>query len=202
MGPKLTTIVISLDIIEAEFYTSPTYWLDVWTRVSSQPGYPKYLYWAVYVLFEGLALSFLCAFVYQAFVRMVRHTGQLLHDKLLQTTMTAPLSISSSSDTGSIINRFSHDLELVNSELPIGFLNVTLSGLFAIGHMILIAVSSPWVGLAYVLILEVLYVLQKYYVRTSGQLRLLDLEAKAPLYTSFDEMISGIDSGSLQLGHR
>jgi ATP-binding cassette subfamily C (CFTR/MRP) protein 1 len=192
MGPKLMIIVISLGIIEAAFYTLPTYWLDVWIRVSSQLGYPKYLYWGVYALFEGLALVFLCAFVYQAFVRMVRHTGQLLHDRLLQTTMTAPLSFLSSTDTGSIINRFSQDLELVDSELPIGFLNVTLSGLFAIGHMILIVISSPWVGLAFVPILAVLYVLQKYYGRTSGQLRLLDLEAKAPLYTSFGEMISGI----------
>jgi ABC-type multidrug transport system fused ATPase/permease subunit len=192
MGPELMTTVILLGITVAAFYTLPTYWLSVWTKVSSQPGYPKYLYWGVYTLFEGLALVFLCAFVHQAFVRMVRRTGQLLHDRLLQTIMTAPLSFFSSTDTGSIINRFSQDLELIDSELPIGILNVTLSGLFAIGHMILIVVSSPWVGFAFIPILAVLYVLQKYYVRTSGQLRLLDLEAKAPLYTSFGEMIRGI----------
>lgn len=35
-------------------------------------------------------------------------------------------------------------------------------------------------------------VLQKYYLRTSRQLRLLDLEAKSPLYSNFIESLSGL----------
>jgi ATP-binding cassette subfamily C (CFTR/MRP) protein 1 len=35
-------------------------------------------------------------------------------------------------------------------------------------------------------------VLQKYYLRTSRQLRLLDLEAKSPLYSHFIESLSGL----------
>ena len=37
-----------------------------------------------------------------------------------------------------------------------------------------------------------LYLLQKYYLRTSRQMRYLDLEAKAPLYTQFSEMTAGL----------
>lgn len=33
--------------------------------------------------------------------------------------------------------------------------------------------------------------MQKYYLRTSRQMRLLDIEAKAPLYTHFLELVSG-----------
>lgn len=35
------------------------------------------------------------------------------------------------------------------------------------------------------------YMTQKFYLRTSRQLRLLDIEAKAPLYTHFLELVSG-----------
>ncbi len=35
-------------------------------------------------------------------------------------------------------------------------------------------------------------VLQKYYLRTSRQMRLLDLEAKSPLYSHFIESLSGL----------
>jgi ATP-binding cassette subfamily C (CFTR/MRP) protein 1 len=38
----------------------------------------------------------------------------------------------------------------------------------------------------------VITVLQKYYLRTSRQLRLLDLEAKSPLYSHFIESLSGL----------
>lgn len=40
----------------------------------------------------------------------------------------------------------------------------------------------------------VLFFLQRYYLRTSRQVRLLDIEAKAPLYKHFLETLSGITS--------
>lgn len=39
-----------------------------------------------------------------------------------------------------------------------------------------------------------LYFIQSYYLRTSRQVRLLDIEAKAPLYTHFLETLDGIAS--------
>lgn len=50
-----------------------------------------------------------------------------------------------------------------------------------------LAVSIPFVGV-------VLFFLQSYYLRTSRQVRLLDIEAKAPIYTHFLESIQGISS--------
>jgi ATP-binding cassette subfamily C (CFTR/MRP) protein 1 len=40
----------------------------------------------------------------------------------------------------------------------------------------------------------ILYLVQAFYLRTSRQVRLLDIEAKAPLYTHFTETIQGISS--------
>jgi ATP-binding cassette, subfamily C (CFTR/MRP), member 1 len=39
-----------------------------------------------------------------------------------------------------------------------------------------------------------LYFLAKYYLRTSRQMRYLDLEAKSPLYTHFTETLNGIET--------
>ncbi len=38
------------------------------------------------------------------------------------------------------------------------------------------------------------YLLQKYYLRTSRQLRFLDLELKSPLYTHFTETLEGLST--------
>jgi len=41
-------------------------------------------------------------------------------------------------------------------------------------------------------LIGILIIIQKYYLQTSRQLRLLDLEAKAPLYSHFIESLSGL----------
>jgi hypothetical protein len=44
-----------------------------------------------------------------------------------------------------------------------------------------VAVATPFIAIGYPFIFGVLYLLQNYYLKTSRQLRLLDLEAKSPL---------------------
>lgn len=45
----------------------------------------------------------------------------------------------------------------------------------------LIASASFWVALSYPPLFVIFYFVQKYYLRTSRQMRLLDLEEKAPI---------------------
>ena len=63
------------------------------------------------------------------------------------------------------------------------FINIVI--ICAIGRYL--AASVPVLGV-------VLFFIQSYYLRTSRQVRLLDIEAKAPLYTHFLETIHGISS--------
>ncbi len=58
--------------------------------------------------------------------------------------------------------------------------------------MALIGAGSIYAAISFPIILLALYIIQKFYLRTSRQLRLLDLEAKAPLYSLFEESLSGL----------
>lgn len=58
--------------------------------------------------------------------------------------------------------------------------------------MALIGVSSPYAAISFPVVLVVLYLCQKVYLRTSRQLRFMDLESKAPLYSQFSECLSGL----------
>lgn len=49
-------------------------------------------------------------------------------------------------------------------------------------------------GLAIPGLLAILYLLQKLYLRTSRQIRFLDLEAKSPLYSHFLETLDGLST--------
>ncbi len=62
----------------------------------------------------------------------------------------------------------------------------------AVAQIVLTCVGSGWLGVAIPAMLAALFGLQKFYLRTSRQMRLLDLEAKSPLYSHFISTFSGL----------
>jgi ATP-binding cassette subfamily C (CFTR/MRP) protein 1 len=61
-----------------------------------------------------------------------------------------------------------------------------------IAQTTLIGVASPYTAISFPFVIITLYFIQKFYLRTSRQLRFMDLEAKAPLYSQFTECLSGL----------
>lgn len=83
-------------------------------------------------------------------------------------------------------------MSLIDMQLPTALLQ-TADGLLAcIAQTILIIASSRFVATVIPFAIVVLYFLQRFYLRTSRQIRLLDLESKSPLYTHFLETLSGL----------
>lgn len=58
--------------------------------------------------------------------------------------------------------------------------------------MALIGYGSVYAAISFPIVLISLYLIQKIYLRTSRQLRFMDIETKAPLYSLFEESLSGI----------
>jgi len=56
----------------------------------------------------------------------------------------------------------------------------------------LVSTGAAYVAAAAPVLFILLYALQSYYLATSRQLRLLDLEAKSPLFTHFSETLEGL----------
>jgi len=111
---------------------------------------------------------------------------------ILRTVMTAPLSFFASTDTGTTLNRFSQDMNLVDIEMPPGVLEVGAQIVIVTVQAVLMCLSARYLAVCMPFVLFIMYVLQKFYPRTSRQLRLLDLEAKAPLYSHFVETLDGL----------
>jgi ABC-type multidrug transport system fused ATPase/permease subunit len=59
-------------------------------------------------------------------------------------------------------------------------------------RVILVCITAKYFAIALPFALASVYVAQRYYLRTSRQLRLLDIEAKAPLYSQFIETLDGL----------
>ena len=93
-----------------------------------------------------------------------------------------------------VCNRFSQDLEQVDNDLP-GALEPVLIQLFSvIVSAVLVCIGSGYVAATIPVFIVLLYLVQNYYLRTSRQLRFLDIEAKAPLFSQFLEASGGVSS--------
>lgn len=113
---------------------------------------------------------------------------------LLSCVLGATHTAISRSDAGSLTNRFSQDILLIDTQLPISLFN---TGIFLATTVVaygLIASSSVLVLIAGPFIVLAVYCIQNFYLRTSKKLRLFDLEAKAPLYAHFTDALSGLST--------
>lgn len=145
---------------------------------------------AGYVFYENmLSPANFCRFLITSLAPSV---ARILHDRLLFTVMNAPMSLFYLSDSGSIANRFSQDMELIDMDLPLSLINTVIMIFVLIARAIFIAVTGTYVGIALVFCIAVVYFVQSFYLRTSRTLRLLDIESRSVLLTHFLETLGGL----------
>ncbi|POR31166.1 ABC transporter C family member 12 [Tolypocladium paradoxum] len=179
-------------ILHSFFYIFRFVWLTWWGegkgRSSTDIGYWLGLYAAFSVIdIAGVSLG-----IMQALIIMGPTSGKTLHTRVLNAVMSAPLSFLLKNETGSLVNRFSQDMRLVDIVLPMS-LSVFLfeaAACFGVAGLAVSAVS--WFAISIPFVIAALAVIQRFYIRTSKQLRLLEIEHKAPLYSHFLESINGL----------
>jgi ABC-type multidrug transport system fused ATPase/permease subunit len=171
----------------------PTIWVKLWAEYNSEfPNQRLGYYLGVYAALGAGAMICLLVSCWQLIIEMVPRSGIAFHKRLLDTVLGSPMSFFASTDTGVTLNRFSQDLMLIDMELPVSALNTFATFVLCIAQMILIAVAAPFATISFPVVGGSVYFIQKFYLRTSRQLRFLDLEAKSPLYTQFNEMLEGL----------
>ncbi|OAL68391.1 ABC transporter [Trichophyton rubrum] len=196
-GIWISCLLLVLVISYATLCIFSTYWMRIWvdTFSFSRPARLDDLgYWAVYTVLQSSALFLLLGVVYHTLIHFVSRAGSSLHRDILDVVINVPLSFFGSTGIGVTINCFSQDIQLVDNELPMALLNWLLTVFLALGQIILIIIASPWVEFAFIDIVLILYTMQNFYLRTSRQLRLLELEAKSPSYSNFLENLNGLST--------
>ncbi|KAB8201929.1 hypothetical protein BDV34DRAFT_237247 [Aspergillus parasiticus] len=112
----------------------------------------------------------------------------------LVTSCCAPMSFFQTTDLGNTTNRFSQDLQLIDMELPLSVLNTILTFFTCVAQMVVICTSTGYIAAAIPACIIAFYFTQRFYLRTSRQIRYLDIEAKAPLVSHFLESLSGLST--------
>uniref|UniRef100_A0A8C3IML1 ATP-binding cassette sub-family C member 10 n=1 Tax=Chrysemys picta bellii TaxID=8478 RepID=A0A8C3IML1_CHRPI len=116
----------------------------------------------------------------------------VIHSRLLQRVMKATVTFFDITPTGRILNRFSSDLYCVDDSLPF-ILNIFLANVFGLlGMLVMITYGLPWIGLILLPLAALYFSIQRYYRRTSRELKRLYSLTLSPIYTHFSETLTGL----------
>ncbi|KAF4835570.1 ABC transporter atnG [Colletotrichum tropicale] len=171
----------------------PQVWLKSWTENDAKTGGADTgMYFGVYAGTSVGGLFIIGLNIWMMFVMIVPKSSQNLHWKLLQTVMRAPLSFFLVKDTGDLLNR--QDLSHIDRDLPTALFMTSIAVLDCLAGLVLIMIGAKYLAAVIPVLLVALYCLQAFYLRTSRQMRFLDLQAQAPLLTKLVETIDGIST--------
>ncbi|NXM06912.1 MRP1 protein, partial [Tyrannus savana] len=172
---------------------SSNYWLSLWTDDPVINGTQQYtnvrlgVYGALGIS-QGIAVFGYSMVVSIGGIFASRH----LHYNLLHNVLRSPISFFERTPSGNLVNRFSKEIDTIDSTIP-PIIKMFMGSTFnVIGACIIIllatpiaAVIIPPLGLVYLFV-------QRFYVATSRQLKRLESVSRSPVYSHFNETLLGV----------
>ena len=197
-GFPIICSVLSMATLLAFCWNFSTLWLSYWAdNTFGIPGPLRHVnifYLGIYAAIQLLGVVSVGLYIASTDMGMARIGGTMLHLRAVNALVTAPLRYLTKTDQGVIVNLFSQDMNQLDMFLPRGVSNTILSMFTSSGQAIMIAIATPFVAIGYPILILVVTTIARVYLRTSRQLRLLELENKSPLYTQFRDTVRGIAS--------
>ncbi|KAJ5953836.1 hypothetical protein N7501_008115 [Penicillium viridicatum] len=120
------------------------------------------------------------------------NSGAVLHMNLLDRILKAPLSYFTATDLGAIVNRFGQDINVVDKQLSPTLANFNTQIFKLAMQLILLLKIRPVMAVTVPVCAICVYFIQRIYLRTSRQLRFLELESRSSVFTNFLDTGSGI----------
>ncbi|KAH8680546.1 ABC transporter [Xylariales sp. PMI_506] len=183
-------LLLATTISYSFFIAFPQFWMKFWT----DSGESSWFYIAGFAFFTFMSWTSTCTGMWTTATRIAPQSGLELHSRLLRTVMTAPLSYFSKTETGEVLNRFSEDIQLVDKQLPTGISTLFTQIFKLLVQVIFLFIASKYMVVTLPACLLVVYIVQKVYLRTSRQLRLLELESRSGVLANFLETVEGIST--------
>ncbi|KAE8148597.1 P-loop containing nucleoside triphosphate hydrolase protein [Aspergillus avenaceus] len=172
-----------------------SYWLKYWSEMSEkQPNLNTGKFIAVYLAF-GLGSSILV--IVQNLVLWIFcsiEASRKLHERMAFAIFRSPMSFFETTPSGRILNRFSSDVYRIDEVLARTFNMLFGNSAKALFTMAVIASSTPAFLLLAIPLGYVYLSYQKYYLRTSRELKRLDSVTRSPIYAHFQESLGGIST--------
>ncbi|KAM6155275.1 multidrug resistance-associated protein 1 isoform 1-T1 [Rhynchocyon petersi] len=115
-----------------------------------------------------------------------------LHLDLLHNVLRSPMSFFERTPSGNLVNRFSKELDTVDSMIP-QVIKMFMGSLFnVIGACIIILLATPIAAVVIPPLGLIYFFVQRFYVASSRQLKRLESVSRSPVYSHFNETLLGV----------
>ncbi|XP_065206737.1 multidrug resistance-associated protein 1-like [Planococcus citri] len=197
LGTSLAFTIMLIFTIYQCFAMLTNIWLSLWARKNQDceidQKHDRFFYLSVYAaLGLGEAISSLIGNV-TLFVGILK-ASTVLYNKLLTSVLKWPMRIFDSTPIGRITNRFTIDIYSLDYE--VGPKTASILALIQrfIAIFIVIIYTTPVCAFIIAPVLSAMYIVQKFYVKLSLQLKRIDSINKSPMSSHYLETISGLQS--------
>ncbi|RHY61547.1 hypothetical protein DYB30_010590, partial [Aphanomyces astaci] len=189
-GVVLATILAAYTLSQAEL-TLTDWFMGFWSSHTSNSNLTSA---SIYVVLAVLSMGLVWGRSLLVLTLSLR-CSQAMHEKLFRRVLHAPVTtFFDITPVGRILNRFSSDLDQVDSMLP--FTGVLfLQFAFQIAAIVVVcAATSPFMLVVYAPIVFGFAKVQLYYNKTSAELKRLESTARSPVLNLIAETVNGLST--------
>ena len=198
-GVGLFSLVLLLWVTTVVIGIGTSYWLAFWSDEQTesiargQDGRSLGFYIGVYFAL-GIGYAIFVAIQNVSFLTLALRASKSMHENALNSVLRAPMAFFDTTPIGRILSRFSRDVGAIDLNLPQAFSQMMTTVLQLIGSYILIAfIIPPFLGAAIPITIGY-WLLQRFFNRTSLEVKRLDSISKSPIYAHFSETLSGLST--------
>jgi ABC-type multidrug transport system fused ATPase/permease subunit len=167
------------------------YWLVFWVDNTFNLTLGHYI--LVYLCIGvGVCLVTVCLLIWLAYRGNV--AAKNLHEKAFRRMLYAPTSFFDTTPVGRIINRFSKDIESIDSHLMEACKNFLTTLVITLGAFGLIISATPWFAAPLLPVLGIYYIVQEQYRTSSRELKRIESISRSPLFSNLAETLNGIST--------
>lgn len=184
----------------------PEIYMRIWIEL--HPDDSLYFLGYIGIVFTTCLLGSVCYWTLHT--RLSPRSSVGFHVMLVEATIGATLGFLGATKSGHLLNLYSQDMLLISKNLPAAVFRTIYASTAVLVQLGVVLSGASFLSIALPFMLVAVYFIQHYYLRTSRQIRHLDLESKSPLYTYFAETATGLshiqalrwDQKSLEYGFR
>nr|KAF6365704.1 ATP binding cassette subfamily C member 1 [Pipistrellus kuhlii] len=172
---------------------SSNYWLSLWTDDPIVNGTQEHTKVRLSV-YGALGISQgIAVFGYSMALSIGGiFASRRLHLNLLHNVLSSPMSFFERTPSGNLVNRFSKEMDTVDSMIP-QVIKMFMGSLFnVIGACIIILLATPVAAVIIPPLGLIYFFVQRFYVASSRQLKRLESVSRSPVYSHFNETLLGV----------
>ncbi|KAM9675035.1 ATP-binding cassette sub-family C member 4-like [Dama dama] len=120
------------------------------------------------------------------------NSSQTLHSKMVESILRSLVLFFDRNSIGRILNRFCKDIGRMDDLLPLTFQDLIQTFLLVIGMVIVMVAMIPWTAIPLAVLGIVFFLLQLYFLNTSGDVKRLECAKQSPIFSHLASSLQGL----------